>query len=192
MSDSKERIIKRYSNRKLYDTEASSYITLSEIGQLVHDGFDIRVVDHKTGEDLTSVTMAQILVENGKKQRRTGLPAQALRSLLEQGEDALDYLRETVENVRNEAEKGMGWFEKSIQDKLPAADDVTRNIKDLFRSSQESITDWQRQADIKMEKLLSRLATVTDMKKEVSRLSSLVKKVEERLEDLEKREQKRK
>ena len=192
MSDSKERIIKRYSNRKLYDTEASSYITLSEIGQLVHDGFDIRVVDHKTGEDLTSVTMAQILVENGKKQRRTGLPAQALRSLLEQGEDALDYLRETVENVRSEAEKGMDWFEKSIQEKLPAADEVTRNLKELFRSSQESITDWQRQADAKMEKLLSRLSTVTDLKKEVSRLSGLAKKFEERLDNLEKREQKRK
>ena len=192
MSDSKERIIKRYSNRKLYDTEASSYITLSEIGQLVHEGYDIRVVDHKTGEDLTSVTMAQILVENGKKQRHSVMPAQALRSLLEQGEDAIEYLKDTVENVRNEAEKGKDWVEKSIQDKLSVADDVTKTVKDIYKSSHDSINEWQRQADTKMEKLLSRLATVTDIKKEVTRLTGLAKKFEERLAKLEKREQKRK
>jgi len=192
MAESKARIIKRYSNRKLYDTEASSYITLTEIGALVHEGYDIQVVDHKTGEDLTSVTMAQILVENGKKQRHAGMPAQALRTLLEQGEDALGYLRETVENVRTEAEKGKDWVEKNIHEKLSAADDVTKTVKDFYRSSQESVNEWQRQADSKMEKLLTRLATVTDIKKEVTRLSGLAKKFEERLAKLEKKEQKRK
>ena len=51
--------IKRYANRKLYDTERSSYVTLDEIAEMVRTGEDLEIVDQKTGEDLTSVTLTQ-------------------------------------------------------------------------------------------------------------------------------------
>ena len=60
------RIIKRYSNRKLYDTEDKRYITLEQIQQLVKDGQDIKVVENQTGEDLTTVTLSQLLLEQEK------------------------------------------------------------------------------------------------------------------------------
>ncbi|MCK5314811.1 MAG: polyhydroxyalkanoate synthesis regulator DNA-binding domain-containing protein, partial [Anaerolineales bacterium] len=60
--------IKRYPNRKLYDTEAKQYITLDEIADLIRQGQEIRVTDNVTGEDLTAVTLSQIIFEQEKKQ----------------------------------------------------------------------------------------------------------------------------
>ena len=56
------RTIKRYPNRKLYDMTDSRYITLNEIADLVRDGVEIRVIDSKTSEDITKITLAQVLL----------------------------------------------------------------------------------------------------------------------------------
>ena len=61
-------MIKRYPNRKLYDTEAKQYITLSGIAELIRQGGDIQVSDYATGEDLTALTLSQIIFEQEKKQ----------------------------------------------------------------------------------------------------------------------------
>ena len=74
-------IIKKYGNRRLYDTSTSRYINLEEIASLVRDGRQVRVVDAKTGEDLTRVTLTQIIVEDAKD-RPTGLPLELLRQLI--------------------------------------------------------------------------------------------------------------
>jgi polyhydroxyalkanoate synthesis repressor PhaR len=60
-------VIKRYSNRKLYDTESKRYVTLEDLGDFIRQGEDVRVVDHVTGEDLTSVTLLQVIFEEEKK-----------------------------------------------------------------------------------------------------------------------------
>lgn len=60
-------LIKRYPNRKLYDTEAKRYVTLDEIAEMVRQGSDVRVTDHESGEDVTSLTLAQIIFEQEKK-----------------------------------------------------------------------------------------------------------------------------
>ena len=74
-------IIKKYGNRRLYDTSASRYINLDEIAALVRNGNDVKVVDAKTGEDFTRVTLTQIIVEEAKDQP-TGLPLELLRQLI--------------------------------------------------------------------------------------------------------------
>jgi len=61
------RIIKRYANRKLYDTEHSRYVTLDQISEMIRNGDDVKIVDNKTKEDLTTVTLAQIIFEVGKE-----------------------------------------------------------------------------------------------------------------------------
>lgn len=65
------RVIKRYANRKLYDTTTSCYVTLIEVAGYVRDGEDVRIIDNQTKEDLTSVTLAQILYEEEKAGTRT-------------------------------------------------------------------------------------------------------------------------
>lgn len=59
--------IKRYANRKLYDTEAKRYVTLDDLAAFVRQGEEVQVVDHATGEDLTSQTLFQIIFEEEKK-----------------------------------------------------------------------------------------------------------------------------
>ena len=62
-----KRIIKRYTNRKLYDKQESRYVTLEEIARLVRRGEDLKVIDNETDEDLTAVTFAQIILEEEKR-----------------------------------------------------------------------------------------------------------------------------
>ncbi len=84
-------VIKRYPNRKLYDTEAKRYVTLEGISELIQRGKEVHVVDHETGEDLTTVTFSQIIFEQEK--RRSGfLPKAILSNLIRTGSDTLDYL----------------------------------------------------------------------------------------------------
>jgi len=72
---------KKYGNRRLYDTSTSQYINLEEIATLIRNGKDVRVVDAKTGQDLTRVTLTQIVVEDAKG-GPTGLPLELLRQLI--------------------------------------------------------------------------------------------------------------
>jgi len=74
-------VIKKYANRRLYDTSSSSYINLEDIAALVRNGKDLQVVDARTGEDLTRLTLTQIIVEDTKGQP-TGLPLELLRQLI--------------------------------------------------------------------------------------------------------------
>lgn len=81
------RVIKKYSNRRLYDTSDSRYITLEELAERIRAGHDVQVLDAKTTQDLTQATLAQIIMES----RGGGalLPAGLLVQLIRLGDDAL-------------------------------------------------------------------------------------------------------
>jgi len=74
-------VIKKYANRRLYDTSGSRYINLEDIAALVRNGKDVQVVDAASGEDLTRVTLTQIIVEDARGQP-SGLPLELLRQLI--------------------------------------------------------------------------------------------------------------
>lgn len=74
-------VIKKYGNRRLYDTAASKYINLDDIAGFIRQGKDVRVVDAKTNHDLTRVTLTQIITEDAKD-KPTGLPLELLRQLI--------------------------------------------------------------------------------------------------------------
>jgi len=76
--------IKRYPNRKLYNTDTKQYITLDELAELIRDGQELEVVDNASGEDLTVLTMTQILFEQVKKQAGF-LPRTLLTGLIQAG-----------------------------------------------------------------------------------------------------------
>jgi len=80
-------VVKKYSNRRLYDTSDSRYITLEELAQKIRAGKDVRVVDAKSGEDLTQSTLAQIILESRRAARL--LPVPLLTQLIRMGDDAL-------------------------------------------------------------------------------------------------------
>jgi polyhydroxyalkanoate synthesis repressor PhaR len=74
-------VIKKYGNRRLYDTAGSRYVNLDDIAGLVREGKDVQVVDAATGKDLTRLTLTQIITEDAKD-KPTGLPLELLRQLV--------------------------------------------------------------------------------------------------------------
>ncbi|WP_457653602.1 polyhydroxyalkanoate synthesis regulator DNA-binding domain-containing protein [Rhodocaloribacter sp.] len=92
-----KRIIKRYENRKLYDTGDKAYVSLADIAALVRRGETVQVLDKKTGDDLTAQTLIQIILEEGK-QGRSLLPTDLLHDLLRRSESMLDA---GVEQIRH-------------------------------------------------------------------------------------------
>src|SRR6187551_3728175 len=92
------RIIKRYANRKLYDTEHSRYVTLDQISEMIRNGDDVKIVDNKTKEDLTTVTLAQIIFEEEKKQR-SFLPLNAMRNIIQSGGEWFAEAQRRVQSI---------------------------------------------------------------------------------------------
>jgi polyhydroxyalkanoate synthesis repressor PhaR len=116
-------LIKKYANRKLYDTRTSRYVTLDGIAQLVRDGHDIRVVDRDNGNDLTQVTLSQIVLSEEKRG-----PARLIDAggevLHDRGQALLDYVRKTLNvptDLRQEVERRRGDLEGLADDTLERA-----------------------------------------------------------------------
>lgn len=103
------RTIKKYSNRRLYDTDLSGYITLEELAETIRSGVDVEVVDAKSGEDLTQGTLAQIVVESGAARL---LPTPLLTQMIRMGDDALaEFMQLYVAwafQLYSETKKGLG------------------------------------------------------------------------------------
>src|SRR6185436_15260915 len=101
------KVIKRYTNRKLYDTVESRYVTLDEIAEMIKQGIEVKVVDNRSKEDLTSVTLAQIIFEEEKKKNQ--MPLSVLREIIRHPGEALTGFFKTevtprVQSIREEAE----------------------------------------------------------------------------------------
>jgi len=105
-------VIKKYGNRRLYDTAGSRYVNLDDIAALGREGKDIQVVDAKTGQDLTRVTLTQIITEDAKE-KPTGLPLELLRQLIVASDE-----------VRQEF---VMWYLKSAFDTYQKVQDAVQN-----------------------------------------------------------------
>jgi polyhydroxyalkanoate synthesis repressor PhaR len=96
------RVIKRYGNRKLYDVEASEYVSLDQVAALIRGGATVEVVDNVTGEDITAQTLTQIVLDEGKRGKSV-LPTELLHDLLRRGgkviEGGVGQIRHGVEEL---------------------------------------------------------------------------------------------
>lgn len=93
-------VIKRYSNRKLYNTTTRRYVTLEEIADLISQGEDILVVDHASGNDLTTLTLAQVLFEL-EKQPGGLFPGSMFEKIIKSGQTSLDAYRKAIQAFLN-------------------------------------------------------------------------------------------
>jgi polyhydroxyalkanoate synthesis repressor PhaR len=89
-------LIKRYANRKLYDQSRSRYVTLEELEELIRQGREIRVVDAVSGDDLTALTLAQIILDN-QRERRSALPTSFLHQLIKHGESWQEFVQQSFQ-----------------------------------------------------------------------------------------------
>jgi polyhydroxyalkanoate synthesis repressor PhaR len=120
-------VIKRYPNRKLYDTAAKRYITLEEIASLIRQGQEIVVIDHASGEDLTAITLSQVILEQERKQEGF-VPQAVLAGLVRAGGDTMATLRRTLAAPLNLARQVDEEIERRLsalvrEGKLPAEEE---------------------------------------------------------------------
>ena len=126
-------IIKRYSNRKLYDSEAARYVTLDELGDRIHQGEDISVVDHESGADLTALTLMQIMFEREKKVGGM-LPKAILTTLIQAGTVAVDTLRSGI---------------NALVENTPAMEtEIRRRLSVLAEDGQVAVEEAQRMTEL--------------------------------------------
>lgn len=129
-------IIKKYANRRLYNTAKSSYVTLDHLAQMVRDGQDFLVNDAKTGEDITRAVLAQIIFEEEAK-GPTMLPANFLRQLIRLYGDTLQgfvpgYLDASMETFSRNQEKMREQVRQAFE-----ANPALANFEALARSNME-------------------------------------------------------
>ena len=114
-------VIKRYGNRRLYNTDASRYVNLDDIAALVREGKDVQILDAKTGQDLTRVTLTQIITEDARD-KPTGLPLELLRQLIVASDEVRQefimwYLKsafDTYQTVQNAVQNRLGEMQSAI------------------------------------------------------------------------------
>jgi polyhydroxyalkanoate synthesis repressor PhaR len=162
------RIIKRYGNRKLYDTSESRYVTLEEIARYVRAGEDVTVIENETGEDLTSLAFAQIILE--EERRKNGLLSlPVLRQLIQHGEQAL---RGMVAQV----DRSMGAIGEM-------GERAGRRMQELVGMG-ERLGTLQQQVDERLKRSLERLTNYPAVQKEIQRVERTIHVLEERISRL--------
>jgi len=136
-------LIKKYANRKLYDTHASRYVTLEEIAGLVRDGHHIEVVDRESGNDLTQVTLSQIVLEEEKRGPARLVDA-GTDAIHERGQALLDYVRKTL-NVPGDLVTQMERRRSDLEDTVDEA--IERALRRLRIPSRHDIDALNRRLD---------------------------------------------
>jgi polyhydroxyalkanoate synthesis repressor PhaR len=175
------RVIKRYSNRKLYDTKDSRYVTLLQIAEMVRQGEDVQIIDNATKEDKTDVTLALIISEELKARPR-GIPLATLKFLIRQrGEKILSQLREGPIGrlIPKDQLEGEGEPAHATAD-IEEEELVQQNKDAQPKGIRATLEQLQHSIDERIRAVLPNFAVFRELQNEVRRLS-------ERLDALEKR-----
>ena len=193
-----ERLIKRYANRKMYDTQASRYVTLDGVGDLVRTGEDLRIVDNDSGEDLTALIFAQIIFEEQK--RKNGLlELPALRWIIQRGGATVQEIlhrvdrgREALGNVRELAEKGVKQLLQGAETGAPqqrpkrrsAESAGSRLLDEILEAPQKQIEQLQHRIDAQVRASIERFTAHPAIQAELQRIEANVKNLERQLHRL--------
>ncbi len=191
MEKPKPIVIKRYANRKLYNTNDSCYITLNEIAQMVRNGVDVKIIDYKSKKDITSITLAQIIYEKEKKQKL--FPSQTLRDIIQTGGGAItDFLqkRMNIGQLKEEAEKTRGALEKLLSKNVFTREEGVSLLEEVVQHSQQNLEDLQHRIDERIKALVGPVTSFTLLRKEIDALTAQVDLLEEKIVNLERLDEK--
>jgi len=143
----RERLIRRYANRKLYDPSARRYVTMADLARMVGRGEDVRVEDQRTGEDLTTIVLAQVVLED-LKQRTARIPREVFARLIQlgsgRGADGLwDAPREAAARARDEAERIVSGLMSrgrlSLDEALALRQEIADSVQRLVGEAQRGL-----------------------------------------------------
>ena len=188
------KIIKRYTNRKLYDTVESRYVTLDEIAEMVKAGVEVKIVDNRTKEDLTSVTLAQIVFEEEKK--KSQMPLDVLREIIRRPGDTLsDFFKSEVSprvaSIREEAEsrldKLLGRDGEEAAAAAPAQPEAPAKEKeDLLKTAQKGLEDFQKKIDERVKTVVDNVVgNLPAMGRDIAALIQRIDQLEKKIQAIE-------
>jgi polyhydroxyalkanoate synthesis repressor PhaR len=169
-------LIKRYANRKLYNTQTSRYITLKGIAELIEAGDEVRVIDNETGEDITSVALSQILVDSEREGRE--VPRSLLSDLLHRGGDAL-----------------YDAFRRGVGDASGGFEELRQGVRRMVRTDRDKLSEWMAfqppDVDEIVQKAVERVFKLLDLprRSDILALNENLRQVAEALERLERARQ---
>jgi polyhydroxyalkanoate synthesis repressor PhaR len=194
------RIIKRYANRKLYDTEHSRYVTLDQISEMIRNGDDVKIVDNKTKEDLTTVTLAQIIFEEEKKQR-SFLPLGAMRNIIQSGGEWFAEAQRRVQSIlpgKRGDDETDGETAAAVEAADEPHDEAAQKKKSLaalrewIDHSKQRLEEWQKHVDHKVRGTIENIQHAVNpwagVNKDVKALSERIAELEAKLHELEQHE----
>ena len=178
------RIVKRYANRKLYDTQRSRYVTLEQIADMIRSGEDVKIVDNNSKEDLTAITLTQIIFEEEKKQ--SFLPLSALRNIIQSGANNISQVAtQAGEKVRGifKREGGAENGESAAAEEAAAGGGGGHPIREFLERSQQTFDEWQKKVDERIRSTVESLSPLSGIEKEVRALAQRLADLEKRLEE---------
>lgn len=178
------REIRHYPNRKLYDTEAREYITLAGIAALIRQGEEVQVVDYATGEDLTSLTLTQVILEHERKQGGY-VPRSVLTGLVRAGADTLAGLGRALASpldLLRQFDEEIGWRLAELVERGELAEEEGRRLRDMLTGQTFFLHRRSGPSDEELERAL--LAAGVATRDEFQRLSEQLRMLAEKLEDL--------
>ncbi len=171
------RVIKRYSNRKLYDTKDSRYVTLLQIAEMIRANEDVQIIDNATKEDKTDVTLALIISEELKARPR-GIPLATLKALIRQrSEKILSPIRRLISKEHPD-ETG----EAAEAAPAPEEDDVTGS-ETQQKGLRATLEQWQHTIDERIRAVLPNFSTIRELQSELKRVSDRLAAIEKRLDE---------
>ena len=168
-------LIKRYANRKLYNTQTSRYITLKGIAELLEAGQDVKVIDNETGEDITSVALSQILV-NSERSNRT-VPRTLLSEIFQRGGDVL-----------------YGALKRGVGDASDNLGEFQRGVRRIIKTREEDaakLSDWIAYATPDFDRIIQgaveRVFKLLDLprRSDIDALNQNLERVADALENLD-------
>jgi polyhydroxyalkanoate synthesis repressor PhaR len=178
--DEKRRTIKRYSNRKLYDTRESRYVTLLQIAEMVRAGEDVQIIDNASKEDKTDVTLALIISEELKTRPRA-IPLATLRALIRnRGGKLLTQLRESPIGRLMPREDGseVEFDEGHASETVEEDPQVNKEHSGGLRRTLEQ---WQQTIDERIRTVVPHFTTIQELQGEVRELNKRIEELERRL-----------
>jgi polyhydroxyalkanoate synthesis repressor PhaR len=180
------KVIKRYTNRKLYDTVESRYVTLDEIAEMIKGGADVKIVDNRTKEDLTSVTLAQIIFEEEKKTSRTSLHT-LLDLIRHGGERAAQFAGDAQAELRGRVEAVKQAAEQRVQTFIHRSQQTSDRAKELVATSQEALAQFRERIDERVRAGMEGMSSLADIQRDLGELSRKIGELEKRLDEAEKK-----
>lgn len=173
-------IIKKYANRRLYNTQSSSYITLEHLAKMTRDGVDFKVLDAKTGADITHQILTQIIMEEESAGGEQMLPVNFLRQLIAMYGNSMQslvphYLEASMENFRSNQQKLREAFEVSLGNN-PLAKLAQRNLE-MFKAAASAFVPGLNEAKqgggsaSKDDEIAQLRAQMAEMQKKLDELS---------------------